>query len=184
MTGKRLIAGIGNIFLGDDAFGVVVARRLAAASLPDGVRVTDFGIRGYDLACALLQPWDEVILVDALARGGEPGTVYVLQPDPPAEPPAAPPVFDPHALHPAAVLQMVHALGGEVNNLLVVGCEPASLEPDPSDGDGLSPPARAAVEAAIRIVYQRLHTRGDAAAADSSEPQGEGICPPEKLSAV
>ena len=77
---RILIAGIGNIFLGDDAFGVEVARRLVRRRLPDGVRVVDFGIRGLDLTYALLDGYEAVILVDAAPRGGPPGTLYVLEP--------------------------------------------------------------------------------------------------------
>src|SRR5438128_1754175 len=76
-----LVAGVGNIFLGDDAFGVEVAQRLARRPLPAGVRVVDFGIRGLDLAYALLDPYEAVILVDAMPRGEQPGTLYVLEPD-------------------------------------------------------------------------------------------------------
>src|ERR1700734_1751902 len=83
MTPPRiLIAGIGNIFLGDDAFGSEVARRLAARPMPDGVKVVDFGIRGFDLTYALLDGSDATILVDATPRGGPPGTLYVIEPDP------------------------------------------------------------------------------------------------------
>ncbi len=83
MTPPRiLIAGIGNIFLGDDAFGSEVARRLAAQPIPDGVRVVDFGIRGFDLAYALIDGYDATILVDATPRGGSPGTLYLIEPDP------------------------------------------------------------------------------------------------------
>jgi hydrogenase maturation protease len=80
MKGKLLVAGIGNIFLGDDAFGVEVVKRLAQRPLPEGVRVVDFGIRSYDLAYALMDDWDLAILVDALPRGGEAGTVYTVEP--------------------------------------------------------------------------------------------------------
>ncbi|MGH7848434.1 MAG: hydrogenase maturation protease, partial [Candidatus Binatia bacterium] len=73
---KILVAGIGNIFLGDDGFGVEVARELAKRKLPESVRVVDFGIRGFDLAYALLDGYDLTILVDAAPRGGLPGTLY------------------------------------------------------------------------------------------------------------
>ena len=84
MSGKVLVACVGNVFLGDDAFGVEVAKRLAERSLPAGVAVIDFGIRSYDLAYALMNQWDLKILVDALPRGGRPGTLYVMEPDLPA----------------------------------------------------------------------------------------------------
>src|ERR1700723_2432639 len=81
MSASVLVAGIGNIFLGDDGFGVEVVRGLTTRSMPEGVTVKDFGIRGFDLAYALLDPWDTVILVDALPRGEAAGTLFVLEPD-------------------------------------------------------------------------------------------------------
>ena len=81
MSAKILIACVGNIFLGDDGFGVEVALSLSKRQLPESVSVKDFGIRGFDLAYALLDPWDLVILVDALSRGEAAGTLYVMEPD-------------------------------------------------------------------------------------------------------
>jgi hydrogenase maturation protease len=81
MTGQVLVAGIGNVFLRDDAFGVEVSRRLMQRALPPGVVVKDFGIRSYDLAYALMEDWNLVIMVDALSRGGDPGTLYLFEPD-------------------------------------------------------------------------------------------------------
>ncbi len=83
MKERILIAGIGNIFLGDDAFGVEVVRRLSrsARKLPDEVRIVDFGIRGFDLAYALMEGYEVAILVDATPRGGVPGTLYTIEPD-------------------------------------------------------------------------------------------------------
>jgi hydrogenase maturation protease len=81
MTAKILVAGVGNIFLGDDGFGVEVALSLSKRQLPESVTVKDFGIRGFDLAYALLDPWDAVIIVDALPRGEAAGTLYVVEPD-------------------------------------------------------------------------------------------------------
>jgi hydrogenase maturation protease len=155
MEGKLLIAGIGNIFLGDDAFGVEVAKRLSRCQLPDGVSVVDFGIRSYDLAYALMDEWELVILVDALPRGGDPGTLYTLEAEVPAsgEVPAA---LDAHSMNPIAVLQLVSALGGRVGRLLVVGCEPATVEPDQEGKMGLSAPVSAAVEEAVRIVEELI----------------------------
>ncbi len=112
-SGNILIAGIGNIFFGDDAFGVEVARGLAGRSLPDGIKVIDFGIRGLDLAYALLDQYAAVILVDAVPRGGAPGTLYVLEPDldsaDGAEESAA--MLEPHALDPHKVLRLARSLG-------------------------------------------------------------------------
>jgi len=155
MNDKVLVAGIGNIFLGDDAFGVEVAQRLAARPLPEGVTVVDFGIRSYDLAYALMDPWDLVILVDALPGEGKPGTLYIMEPELPAND-DAPASLDAHTMNPVAVLQMVTALGGKVGRLLVVGCEPASVEPDGSGEMGLSAPVRAAVDEAVRMVEELI----------------------------
>ncbi len=166
MKHKILVACIGNIFLGDDAFGVEVARRLADRALPEGVRVVDFGIRSYDLAYALMEDWDLVILVDAVPRGGEPGTIYIIEPEFPAggAPPA--PAFDAHTMNPVATLRMVAMLGGEwgastradaacggLKRMIVVGCEPSPPDPEEA-GMELSPPVSAAVDEAIRIVEQ------------------------------
>ena len=105
---RVLVAGVGNIFLGDDAFGVEVVQRLARRPLPDGVRVVDFGIRGFDLTYALLDGYEAVILVDAAPRGGRPGTLYVIEPelDDGGEPPATGLMIDPHNLDPARVLRL------------------------------------------------------------------------------
>lgn len=155
MNGKVLVAGIGNIFLGDDAFGVEVTKRLVERVLPYGVSVVDFGIRSYDLAYALMEKWDLIILVDALPRGGEPGTLYTLEPELPPQS-DAPASLDAHSMNPVAVLQLVSALGGRVERLLVVGCEPATVEPD-RDGDlGLSALASAAVDEAVHVIEELI----------------------------
>jgi hydrogenase maturation protease len=157
MEGKVLVACVGNIFLGDDAFGVEVANRLRQECLPQDVKVEDFGIRSYDLAYNLMEPWDDVILVDALPRGGEPGTLYVLEPELPGEGASAKPfAIDAHSMNPVAVLQMVRALGGKINRMLVVGCEPSSVESDGSGNLGLSPPVDAAVSAAIETIKRLI----------------------------
>src|SRR5262249_31904168 len=127
MTHPRiLVAGVGNVFLGDDAFGVEVVRELARRQLPDGVRVVDFGIRGLDLTYALLDGYDAAIPVDATPRGGRPGTLYVLEVEPP-EPgaaAAAEPAVEGHNLDPVRVLRLAAAMGSPVRRLFVVGCEP------------------------------------------------------------
>ncbi len=150
MSGPRiLVAGIGNIFFGDDAFGVEVVRRLAGRPQPEGVRVVDFGIRGFDLACALLDGCDLAILVDATPRDGPPGTLYVIEPEAPQGPgePAGM-----HGLDPQRVLALVRALGGEPPPLRLVGCEPSSLGSLEEPAMGLSEPVAAAVgEAVVRI---------------------------------
>ena len=124
MTGRRvLVAGIGNVFFGDDGFGVEVVRRLGARPQREGVQVTDFGIRGLDLAYALADGYDAAILVDAVPRGGVPGTLYVLEPDVPAFPMGA--LTDTHGLEPAKILGMVRTMGGRLPVLRLVGCEPS-----------------------------------------------------------
>jgi hydrogenase maturation protease len=149
-----LIAGIGNIFLGDDAFGSEVARRMMGHPFPEGVRVVDFGIRGLDLAYALLDDQDATILVDATPRGGPPGTLYLIEPEPVAagEPEPDGPVIDAHSMDPVRVLRMAAAMGGQPRRVLVVGCEPATLGSDEDPAMGLSPPVEAAIGEAIRLI--------------------------------
>ncbi len=152
-----LVAGIGNIFKGDDAFGVEVAQRLARKTFPAGVKVVDFGIRGIDLTYALLDDYDAVILVDAAQRERMPGTVTIIEPEQPSPQTAmAEGVFiEPHNLDPAKVLSLVAALGGGCRRILMVACEPASLGDEETGAMGLSPPVAAAVDEAI-IAIERL----------------------------
>ena len=150
MTRPRiLIAGIGNIFLGDDAFGVEVAQRLARRTLPDEVRVIDFGIRGLDLTYALLDGYKTVILVDAVPRGGVPGTLFVMEP---ARDESAPASIATHGMDPVQVLRLAEAMGGKVEQLLLVGCEPTPVADYEDMQPGLSDPVRAAVEEAIPLL--------------------------------
>ncbi len=156
MPPRILIAGIGNIFLGDDAFGVEVAQRLAARPLPDGVRVVDFGIRGFDLTFALMDDDDVVILVDATRRGEPPGTLYVIEPEQAAagEPDPAGLLIDPHGMDPGRVLRLATTLGSPGKRVLLVGCEPVPL-PEDNDDDispGLSEPVQTAVGEAIDMI--------------------------------
>jgi hydrogenase maturation protease len=152
-TRTILVAGIGNVFLGDDGFGVEVAHRLAGRSLPGGVTVTDFGIRGYDLAYALVRGADYTILVDACPRGEPPGTVFVLEPDLTDldARDGGPAVVDAHDLNPLHVLRLARSLGAELRKVVVVGCEPATLGP-PEGHMGLSDPVRAAVDEAVPLI--------------------------------
>jgi hydrogenase maturation protease len=151
---RILIAGVGNIFLGDDAFGVEVAQRLTRRALPDEVCVVDFGIRGLDLTYALLDGYEAVILVDALPRGGPPGTLYVLEvaPDEPSAAEDAGPLIETHNLDPVKVLRLAAAMGARVGRLLVVGCEPVPLDESDDMQMGMSAAARAAVEEAVPLV--------------------------------
>jgi hydrogenase maturation protease len=157
-TGRTLVACLGNIFLSDDGFGVEVARRLARYELPDGVRVTDYGIRGMHLAYDLAEGFDRTILVDATQRGGEPGTVYLIEPAPAPAPDAIPAglsLLNAHGMQPDLVLSLAGTLGADAGQVLVVGCEPATLD----EGIGLSAPVAAAVDDAVRMVT--VLVRGD-----------------------
>lgn len=159
MTNQRiLIACIGNIFLGDDGFGVEVARRLAGRPLPPGVVLKDFGIRSFDLTYALLDPWDLVILVDACSRGDKPGSVYLIEPDPVEETGAVGghQSVDPHGMKPLSVLRMVKCMGGPPNRTLVVGCEPADLGSDEEGKLGLSEPVEAAIDEAMKLIEKTV----------------------------
>jgi len=148
-----LVAGIGNIFLGDDAFGVEVARRIAGLDLPASVRVADFGIRGFDLAYALQDGYETTILVDACPHGEAPGTLYVIEPDLKAldGPDAAPATVEAHAMNPMNVLRMAKAMNIEIKNVLLVGCEPETLGGEEGQM-GLSAPVEAAVDEAVKLV--------------------------------
>src|SRR5580704_8781080 len=155
ITGPRiLIACIGNIFLGDDGFGTEVARRLAARPLASGVILKDFGIRGLDLTYALLDPHELVILVDACPRGGEPGTVYLVEPGPEEwnAPDGGPAHLETHAMNPINVLRTVKAMGGTPGRILIVGCEPADIGSEEEGKLGLSRPVEAAVDEAVRLI--------------------------------
>jgi hydrogenase maturation protease len=147
---RILIAGIGNIFMGDDAFGCEVIRELAERELPNEVALQDFGIRSYDLAYALIEDYEAIVLVDAVARGASPGTVFLIEPE--LGHPGAEAAVDPHTMNPMLVLQTAQRLGGIKAKVYVAGCEPQSLEPE--DGQlSLSAPVQAAVpEAAAMIV--------------------------------
>jgi hydrogenase maturation protease len=152
---RILVAGIGNIFLGDDAFGVEVVRRLAGRTLREGVRVADFGIRGFDLALTLLDRFDLTILVDAAPRGGEPGTVYTIEPEMPMPDVRSGTVdVDPtlHGLDPVRVLSLAKTMGGPLGRVLVVGCEPKSFGEEQEGHMGLSEPVAAAVDEAIASI--------------------------------
>jgi hydrogenase maturation protease len=142
-----LIAGIGNIFLGDDAFGVEVVRRLMTRSLPAEARIVDFGIRGLDLAYALQDKYDTTILIDAFPHGQPPGTISLVEPDA-KDIAGATANVEPHSMHPLNVLRMASAMNGSLNRVLLVGCEPAYLGGD-QGYMGLSEPVEAAVEQAV-----------------------------------
>ncbi|MCX5152169.1 hydrogenase maturation protease [Streptomyces sp. NPDC048550] len=155
MSGRILIAGIGNVFLGDDGFGVETVRRLSepGCGLPDRVEVVDIGVRGVHLAYQLLDGYDTLVLVDATARGGAPGTLYLIEAAGAGSIAPQSPVLDGHQMSPDAVLALLDTLcagtgGTPPRRIWVVGCEPECLD----EGIGLSAPVAAAVPEAVRMV--------------------------------
>jgi hydrogenase maturation protease len=150
-TPTILIAGIGNIFLGDDAFGVEVVNRFAKRGLPPGVRAIDFGIRGFDLTYALIDGADTTILVDACPRGGLAGDLYVIEPDLSAESAEAPPAMvDAHSMNPMNVIRAAQAMG-TLKQILLLGCEPETFGPEEGQM-GLSESVASAVERAVPLL--------------------------------
>jgi len=146
-----LIACIGNIFQGDDAFGCEVAKVLAQRITDDNVRVVDFGIRGFDLTWALVDAPDLTILVDAVSRGDEPGTLITIEPDLDDLDCESPQTVDARSMDPMAVLRAAKSLGGRLGRILLVGCEPGDL--GGAEGRmGLTPPVSAAIEEAATMV--------------------------------
>jgi hydrogenase maturation protease len=157
---RILVAGVGNVFLGDDGFGVEVVRRLAGRGLPEGVEVVDFGIRGLDLAYALQDDYDAVIFVDATPRGEKPGTVYLLEPEIEEDGEVA---LDTHGMDPVKVIKLSRALGARPTRTLVVGCEPQVVVSGEAYDDmlmELSEPVRTAVEEAVKLVESLVEEIG------------------------
>jgi hydrogenase maturation protease len=153
---KILVAGIGNIFLGDDGFGVEVVRRLAAREFPANVRIRDFGIRGYDLTYALLDSYDAAILIDACPHGKPPGTVSLIEPDLAAVSSApAPLTLDAHTMNPLNVLRLAREMGAVPPRIWLVACEPATFGGEEGEM-ALSPAVEAAVDAAVRTVERLI----------------------------
>jgi hydrogenase maturation protease len=150
---RVLVAGIGNVFLGDDGFGVAVAQALAKDPLPEGTRVVDYGIRGLHLAFELLDPPDLLVLVDTTSRQREPGTLYLIDPELEKESlgVATP---DAHAMDPVTVFASVLHLGGRLPRARIVGCEPASLD----EGMGLSAPVENAIPAAVSMIRELIES--------------------------
>jgi hydrogenase maturation protease len=149
---RVLVAGIGNVFLGDDGFGVAVAARLAERGLPPDVEVADFGIRGMDLAYALQEPYEAVVFVDAAPRGQSPGTLSVIEAEPEDEGEV---VVDTHGMDPRRVLGLARALGRVPPRVLVVACEPQTIVRGENDDElvgELSAPVQAAVGGAVELV--------------------------------
>jgi hydrogenase maturation protease len=151
---RVLIACIGNIFLGDDAFGCEVAKLLMERELPRDVKIVDFGIRSFDLAYALMDGYQATVFVDAAPRGGEPGTIYLIKPDR-AEIDALDGQqisFDAHGMNPVKVLSMVKSLGGEFGEIFVVGCEPQFTGDNGEGHMGLSQPVAASLPKAVEVI--------------------------------
>jgi hydrogenase maturation protease len=158
-----LVAGIGNLFLGDDGFGPEVVRRLVACDdLPEHVRLADYGIRGMHLAYDLLDGYDALVIVDALPGDDEPGTIRVLEVGANDLGSAE---LDPHGMAPVAVLASVESLGGQLPPTYVVGCTPATLE----EGIGLSERVEAAVGPAMDTIRVVLRERVPALAGSERE---------------
>ncbi|HVB61559.1 MAG TPA: hydrogenase maturation protease [Ktedonobacteraceae bacterium] len=157
---RILIACIGNIFFGDDGFGVEVAQRLQRRRYPEGVQVIDFGIRGMELAYTLLEDYDTLVLVDAVPRGGQPGTLYLIEPDlarmnAEQGAQAGRAALDAHSMNPVKVLAFARTLGARPMRTLLVGCEPASPGNNTDDMEmqmGLSEPVEAAVDKAVTMI--------------------------------
>lgn len=156
MMPRILVAGIGNIFLGDDAFGSELARVLLRREWPANVRVEDFGIRGLDLTFALSDGYDAVILIDATPRGGEPGTLYTIEPDlSELDSMAAEGAgVETHGMNPMRVLAVARSMGAQFHRIVVLGCEPSpeTIDPDGPGEMGLSEPVRLALDEAVAIV--------------------------------
>jgi len=179
------VAGIGNVFLGDDGFGVQVVQRLQARredAWPPGVRVIDYGIRGIDLYYALLDGVDLAILVDASRRDGPPGTLYVIEPSTMHagsgfESDASPVLISPHDLDPAKVLQAVGAMGGKVGRIVLVACEPESLgtEEGQEGRMGLSSSVAAAVEEAVEVIEAMMGRMSGRRREGSADEQAQTI---------
>ena len=167
---RILIAGIGNIFLGDDAFGVEVVRRLATRVLPKNVKVVDFGIRGYDLAYALLDGYDTTILVDACPRGESAGTLYVIEPDvsEPGSPEDQQSAVEAHSMNPLNVLRLATSMGGPLKQVLLVGCEPGTLGPEEGQM-GLSEQVEAVIDEAVKLIESLIAKILSGASAETKE---------------
>lgn len=169
-----LVAGIGNIFFGDDAFGCEVAAQLVKRTLPEGVRVIDFGIRSYDLAYAMMNGPDVTIFIDATPQGQPPGTVSLIEPDLNFLDNTSGEVVNAHSMNPVRVLQLIRSLGGQPGRLYLVGCEPAVLEPE--DGVmGLSETVQAAIPKALEMIESLI--RDLLAETSDTERTAQGAAP-------
>jgi hydrogenase maturation protease len=165
MTGRTLVAGVGNVFLRDDGFGVEVVRLLATRPQRPGVEVRDYGIRGVHLVYDLLDGCDLFVLVDAAERGEPPGTVTVLEAELPEGQSLIRPVIDAHSLAPDDIFALLASLGGRPGRSVIVACQPADI----GAGMGLSEPVREAVPHAVRAVEEILAAAGGSGAVAPQE---------------
>jgi hydrogenase maturation protease len=169
---RILVAGIGNAWMKDDAFGGKVAERLTGGALPEQAAVFDFGTGGLDLAYEVMRGYDALVLIDISRQGGEPGTLYVMDAEPDdLEPIADGEMLSPHGMDPETVLRFVKAVGGWPGRVRIVACEPAVVE---EMGLEMSPAVQAAVERATDVVKETVaELLTDEAYAGSAE-QAEG----------
>jgi hydrogenase maturation protease len=175
---RILVAGIGNVLLGDDGFGVAVVEQLARYALPNGVVLMDAGIRGLDLTYALLGDYEAGILIDAAKRGSPPGSLYVIDPEAPqltvSEDETNPAgLLDARAMDPMKVLAFVRQSGSALRAIRVVGCEPLTFGSDAEPVLGLSAPVKAAIPIAIEQVLALITQLQD----DLSGPVEKPDCP-------
>jgi hydrogenase maturation protease len=165
---RTLVAGLGNIFHGDDGVGCAVAQALVAETVPPGVVVRDFGIRGVHLAYELLDGYDLVVMVDAVQRGAEPGTIHVIEHKQDGQAQSGT-LMDAHDMAPDEVLALVPMLGGVLGRVVIVGCEPETIMP----GIGLSATVASSVRTAVRLVLEIVHDAGRHAPA-AADAAGSG----------
>ena len=163
-----LIAGVGNAWLRDDGFGGEVARRLSERPLRAGVDVMDAGTGGLDLAYEVMRGYDALVILDVSRQGGEPGTLYVMEPDEESVPGGIEDgdVINPHAMDPQTVLRFVKSVGAWPGRVVVIACEPADVE---EMGWGLSPPVRDAIERAVDLVVETVAELQSGVSAASAE---------------
>jgi hydrogenase maturation protease len=150
-----LVAGVGNSWLRDDGFGGEVARRLAQRALPDGVAVMDAGTGGLDLAYEVMRGYDALVILDISAQGGDPGTLYVIEPDEESVRGAIEDgeAINPHAMDPQTVLRFLKSTGAWPSRVVVIACEPEHVG---DMGWGLSDPVKGAVEGAVELVLETI----------------------------
>ena len=150
-----LVAGVGNAWLRDDGFGGEVARRLAQRELPEGVSVMDAGTGGLDLAYEVMRGYDALMILDISTQGGEPGTLYLIEPDEDSIKGAIDDgeAINPHSMDPQTVLRFLKSTGAWPSRVIVIACEPADVD---DVGWGLSDPVKEAVDRAIELVVATI----------------------------